>query len=102
MFIQDSRQSAIIPLSSNIKLQEKYVSVLGHIRAGRLMEDMDIFAGYISDSSCFSFELTNAFLKDCCVKQLSICLNKLNAFCQPVLFIRLVLKLIKLALQFLQ
>lgn len=79
MFIQESRQSAIIPLSSNIKLQEKYVSVLGHVRAGRLMEDMDIFAGYISDSSCFSFELKNAFQKVYCVKQQSICLNKLNA-----------------------
>lgn len=44
--MQDSFQSAIIPLSTNVSLQEKYVTVLGNVRLGRLMEDMDIFAAW--------------------------------------------------------
>lgn len=43
--MQDSFTSAIIPLSQSIPLQEKYVAFLGHVRLGRLMEDMDMFAG---------------------------------------------------------
>ncbi|XP_046673664.1 acyl-coenzyme A thioesterase 9, mitochondrial-like isoform X2 [Homalodisca vitripennis] len=46
--IKETFQSAIIPLSTNVRLQEKYVSVLGHVRAGRLMEDMDIFAAWVA------------------------------------------------------
>lgn len=45
--MNDSFDVAILPLSNNIDLQEKYLSYLGHIRWGRLMEDMDIFAGDI-------------------------------------------------------
>lgn len=45
--MQDSYTSAIIPLSSDVVLQEKYVTFLGHVRLGRLMEDMDIFAVYV-------------------------------------------------------
>ena len=43
--MQDSFTTAIIPLSTNKKLQDKYVTFLGHVRLGRLMEDMDLFAG---------------------------------------------------------
>lgn len=43
--MQDSFTSAIIPLSSDCALQDKYVTFLGHVRLGRLMEDMDLFAG---------------------------------------------------------
>lgn len=43
--MRDSFDSAIIPLSKDLQLQEKYITYLGHIRLGRLMEDMDIFAG---------------------------------------------------------
>lgn len=43
--MQDSFTSAIIPLSSDKMLQDKYVTFLGHVRLGRLMEDMDLFAG---------------------------------------------------------
>ena len=43
--MSDSFDSAIIPLRSNLELQERYITFLGHIRLGRLMEDMDIFAG---------------------------------------------------------
>lgn len=43
--MQDSFTSAIIPLSTDTALQDKYVTFLGHVRLGRLMEDMDLFAG---------------------------------------------------------
>ena len=43
--MKESFDSAIIPLSTNLELQEKYITFLGHIRLGRLMEDMDCFAG---------------------------------------------------------
>uniref|UniRef100_A0A1B6CSS6 HotDog ACOT-type domain-containing protein n=2 Tax=Clastoptera arizonana TaxID=38151 RepID=A0A1B6CSS6_9HEMI len=46
--MQESFDSAIIPLSSNLTLQEKYVNVMGNVRLGRLMEDMDIFAAWIA------------------------------------------------------
>lgn len=46
--MSDSFDCAIIPLSTNLELQEKYIAYLGHIRYGRLMEDMDIFAGNIN------------------------------------------------------
>jgi len=41
----DSFDSAFIPLSKSPALQEKYITFLGHVRTGRLMEDMDLFAG---------------------------------------------------------
>lgn len=44
----DSFTSAIIPLSADIVLQDKYVTFLGHVRLGRLMEDMDLFAGKLT------------------------------------------------------
>lgn len=43
--MQDSFTSAIIPLSSDYELRDKYVTFLGSCRLGRLMEDMDLFAG---------------------------------------------------------
>lgn len=48
--MQDSFSSTIIPLSSDLDLQEKYVTFLGHVRLGRLMEDMDLFAGNILEA----------------------------------------------------
>lgn len=44
--MQDSFTSAIIPLSTNLVLQDKYVTYLGNVRMGRLLEDMDMFAGW--------------------------------------------------------
>jgi hypothetical protein len=41
----DSFDSATIPLSTSPVLQDKYITFLGHVRTGRLMEDMDLFAG---------------------------------------------------------
>lgn len=52
--MNDSFDSAIIPLRSNLELQEKYITFLGHIRLGRLMEDMDMFAGNFCTSSSWS------------------------------------------------
>lgn len=43
--MQDSFTSAILPLSTDKVLQDKYVTFLGNVRLGRLMEDMDLFAG---------------------------------------------------------
>lgn len=45
--MQDSFTSAIIPLSTDSKLQDKYVTFLGSVRLGRLMEDMDLFAVWV-------------------------------------------------------
>nr|XP_018912324.1 PREDICTED: acyl-coenzyme A thioesterase 9, mitochondrial-like [Bemisia tabaci] len=42
--MQDSFQAAVIPLSSDVQLQEKYVTSLGFVRIGRLLEDLDLFA----------------------------------------------------------
>lgn len=43
--MQDSFMAALIPLSTDTDLQDKYITFLGHVRVGRLLEDMDIFAG---------------------------------------------------------
>uniref|UniRef100_A0A1B0C318 HotDog ACOT-type domain-containing protein n=1 Tax=Glossina palpalis gambiensis TaxID=67801 RepID=A0A1B0C318_9MUSC len=45
--MQDSFTSVIIPLSSDKSLQDQYVAFLGHVRLGRLMEDMDMFAVWV-------------------------------------------------------
>ncbi|XP_060527760.1 acyl-coenzyme A thioesterase 9, mitochondrial-like isoform X2 [Cylas formicarius] len=42
--MSDSFIATIIPLSTDETLQEKYTTFLGHVRVGRLLEDMDIFA----------------------------------------------------------
>lgn len=43
--MQDSFIAALIPLSTDKELQDKYITFLGHVRVGRLLEDMDLFAG---------------------------------------------------------
>lgn len=43
--MQDSFLIGLIPLSKDKELQDKYITFLGHVRVGRLLEDMDIFAG---------------------------------------------------------
>lgn len=59
--MQDSYISALIPLSENVGLQEKYTTFLGSVRLGRLIEDMDIFAGMLcsyincSNIACVNF-----------------------------------------------
>ncbi|XP_037825257.1 LOW QUALITY PROTEIN: acyl-coenzyme A thioesterase 9, mitochondrial-like [Lucilia sericata] len=45
--MQDSFTSAILPLSVDKNLQDKYISFLGNVRMGRLMEDMDLFAVWV-------------------------------------------------------
>nr|XP_016931303.1 acyl-coenzyme A thioesterase 9, mitochondrial-like [Drosophila suzukii] len=44
--MQDSFSSAIIPLSKNPMLQDKYINFRGFVRLGRLLEDMDYFAAW--------------------------------------------------------
>lgn len=45
--MQDSFTSALIPLSSDEAIRDKYVTFLGSVRLGRLMEDMDMFAVWV-------------------------------------------------------
>lgn len=45
--MQDSFTSAVIPLSTDFVLRDKYVTFLGSCRLGRLMEDMDQFAVWV-------------------------------------------------------
>ncbi|XP_043651835.1 acyl-coenzyme A thioesterase 9, mitochondrial isoform X1 [Drosophila teissieri] len=44
--MQDSFSSAIIPLSTDAVLQDKYINFRGFARLGRLLEDMDLFAAW--------------------------------------------------------
>ena len=43
--MRDSFVTAVIPLSRNPELRERYVTYYGSVRVGRLLEDLDIFAG---------------------------------------------------------
>uniref|UniRef100_A0A182SRC6 HotDog ACOT-type domain-containing protein n=1 Tax=Anopheles maculatus TaxID=74869 RepID=A0A182SRC6_9DIPT len=45
--MQDSFTSAIIPLTTDKILKDKYVGFMGNVRVGRLMEDMDMFAVWV-------------------------------------------------------
>ncbi|KAL7638496.1 UNVERIFIED_CONTAM: hypothetical protein RMT77_011066 [Armadillidium vulgare] len=45
--MSDSWDCALIPLGSNSELREKYLTFLGGVRTGRLLEDMDIFAVWL-------------------------------------------------------
>ncbi|KAH8232545.1 hypothetical protein KR032_009180, partial [Drosophila birchii] len=44
--MKDSFSSAIIPLSTNRLMQDKYMNYQGQVRMGRLMADMDMFAAW--------------------------------------------------------
>lgn len=44
--MNDSFASALIPLSTDLDLQDKYVAFMGNVRLGRILEDMDLFAGW--------------------------------------------------------
>ena len=41
----DSYDEAYIPLGKDLALREKYINYMGGVRTGRLMEDIDVFAG---------------------------------------------------------
>lgn len=45
--MQDSFTSAIIPLATDLTIRDKYITFLGSVRLGRLMEDMDMFAVWV-------------------------------------------------------
>ncbi|EEB12232.1 acyl-coenzyme A thioesterase 9, putative [Pediculus humanus corporis] len=46
--MKDSHDYGVIPLLNNFQLRDKYIATSGHVRLGRLMEDMDLFAGHIA------------------------------------------------------
>nr|XP_040572619.1 acyl-coenzyme A thioesterase 9, mitochondrial-like [Lepeophtheirus salmonis] len=43
----DSFERAVIPLSKDLKLRDRYTTSLGQVRYGRLLEDMDVFSVYL-------------------------------------------------------
>lgn len=43
--MNDSYTAAVIRLSEDKILQDKYTTFLGQVRVGRLLENMDMFAG---------------------------------------------------------
>ncbi|KAF2344215.1 hypothetical protein FHG87_025029 [Trinorchestia longiramus] len=43
--MSDSWDCAVIPLSTNERLREKYVTFNEGVRIGRLLEDLDVFSG---------------------------------------------------------
>nr|XP_024219098.1 acyl-coenzyme A thioesterase 9, mitochondrial-like [Halyomorpha halys] len=46
--IKDSFAEAIIPLSSEPRLQNRYVTAIGKLRMGRVIEDMDFFSVFVA------------------------------------------------------
>ncbi|CAG7823644.1 unnamed protein product [Allacma fusca] len=44
--MKDSYESAVIPITSNSDLRDRYINSHGTVRIGRLFEDLDIFAGH--------------------------------------------------------
>ncbi|XP_035904014.1 acyl-coenzyme A thioesterase 9, mitochondrial-like isoform X1 [Anopheles stephensi] len=59
--MQDSFTSAIIPLTTDKILKDKYVGFMGNVRVGRLMEDMDMFAGKRSDGAAIGVRYKLAY-----------------------------------------
>ena len=47
----ESYQEVVIPLSSQPELQEKYINWFKTIRIGKILEDLDTFAGKFSSSN---------------------------------------------------
>ncbi|XP_045623522.1 acyl-coenzyme A thioesterase 9, mitochondrial isoform X1 [Procambarus clarkii] len=45
--MMDSWDSVLIPLGSEERLREKYVTFMGGVRIGRLLEDLDVFAVWL-------------------------------------------------------
>ncbi len=43
--MKDSFVTAVIPLSRDPVMRERYVTYYGTVRVGRLLEDLDVFAG---------------------------------------------------------
>lgn len=56
--MKDSFASALIPLSTDEELRDKYITFLETVRLGRLMEDMDKFAVFVV---CQTSHLTSIF-----------------------------------------
>ncbi|BES91159.1 Acyl-CoA thioesterase 9 [Nesidiocoris tenuis] len=52
--MKDSYDEVIIPLSSSGVLQERYTTVMGAVRMGRVLEDMDTFAVWLCQKHIFN------------------------------------------------
>ncbi len=49
----DSFMELVLPFSSDPVLREQYISPFGHVRIGRLLEDLDAFAGNVAFRHAF-------------------------------------------------
>lgn len=49
---RDSYVEIVLPFSSDEALRQEYISPFGHVRIGRLLEDLDAFAGNIAFLHC--------------------------------------------------
>lgn len=49
---EDSRVELVLPFSSDDILRQQYVSPFGHVRLGRILEDLDAFAGNVAFLHC--------------------------------------------------
>lgn len=45
--LKDSFVTSVVPLKTRPEIRERYVSTGGKVRIGRLLEDMDVFAGNV-------------------------------------------------------
>ncbi|CAB0006398.1 unnamed protein product [Nesidiocoris tenuis] len=45
--MRDSYDECLVPLSSELKMQKQYATVLGNVRVGRILEDTDMFAVWL-------------------------------------------------------
>ncbi len=45
--MSDSFDQALIPLGSDLRLRDRYITHFGGVRVGRLLEDMDVFAVHL-------------------------------------------------------
>ena len=43
----DSFDHSLIPLGSDLKMRDKYITHMGSVRVGRILEDMDMFAVHL-------------------------------------------------------
>ena len=49
--MKDSYQEAVIPLADDPRIQEKYLNFYNTVRIGKILEDLDTFAGEFQVSS---------------------------------------------------
>lgn len=55
--LYDSYDEAIIPLSTDLEFREAYHNALHRVRFGRLLEDLDTFAGVLECLESFVYAI---------------------------------------------